>query len=79
MLKEAKGFHALSNDNKTYEGATASVISNGGRAISTTWEKCDCAGVNEDVPCLHSDPKFSDCPPGETVRVKGALWFHSSN
>ncbi|MBZ0255004.1 hypothetical protein K8I31_03020 [bacterium] len=78
LLKEAHGFNALTNDNKTYAGATANVTSNDSRAISTAWEKCDRAWGNEDVPCLHSDPKFPDCPPGETVRVKGELWFHDS-
>jgi hypothetical protein len=27
------------------------------------------------VPCIHADPVFADCAPGETVRVRGRLWF----
>jgi dienelactone hydrolase len=28
------------------------------------------------VPCLHSDPKFPDCGPGETKRLRGWLSFY---
>jgi hypothetical protein len=28
------------------------------------------------VPCLHSDPKFPDCLPGETKRLRGWLSFY---
>jgi len=31
---------------------------------------------NAFVPCLHADPVLPDCPPGETVRVRGRLWFY---
>jgi hypothetical protein len=25
---------------------------------------------------LHSDPKFPDCAPEETQRLRGVLWFY---
>jgi hypothetical protein len=25
---------------------------------------------------MHADPVLPDCPPGETVRVRGRLWFY---
>jgi hypothetical protein len=28
------------------------------------------------VPCVHADPVFADCPPGETARVRGRMWFY---
>jgi len=28
------------------------------------------------VPCLHSDPKFPDCPPGQARRLTGWLSFY---
>jgi hypothetical protein len=28
------------------------------------------------VPCIHADPMFPDCPPGETVTVSGYLRFY---
>ena len=28
------------------------------------------------MPCMHSDPKFPDCAPGETVRAHGSLRFY---
>jgi hypothetical protein len=31
------------------------------------------------VPCLHSDPKFPDCAPGETKRVRGWLSFYEGS
>ena len=31
---------------------------------------------NAQCPCLHSDPKFPDCPPDQTVRVRGWLSFY---
>ncbi len=26
-------------------------------------------------PMIHSDPQLPECAPGETVRVRGRLWF----
>ena len=37
------------------------------------------AWANPPVPCLHSDPKFPDCPPGETRRLNGSLWFYEGS
>jgi hypothetical protein len=28
------------------------------------------------VPCLHSDPKFPDCDPGQTQHLRGWLSFY---
>lgn len=75
MLKAAKGFNALRNDNKRFDGANAMVLGENGVAISTQWAQCKNDWGNEDVPCLHSDPQFDDCPPGETVRLSGVLNF----
>ena len=27
-------------------------------------------------PCLHSDPQFADCPPGQTRRLVGRVSFY---
>lgn len=37
------------------------------------WAPCHRAWQNPPCPCLHSDPKFADCKPGESSRVQG--WF----
>jgi hypothetical protein len=31
------------------------------------------------VPCLHSDPKFPDCKPGETAALHGWMSFYEGN
>ena len=33
-------------------------------------------GETPPVPCLHADPKFPDCDPGETQRLQGWLSFY---
>jgi len=40
------------------------------------WERCVHAWGNENCPCLHSDPQFPDCAPGETARLHGWLSFY---
>lgn len=77
MLKAAAGFDSLANTNKLFSPPYAAVQDvNGKRWIITAWEPCNKAWGNPKVPCLHSDPKFPDCPPGETVRLKGWLSFY---
>ncbi len=46
--------------------------------IHTEWEDCQRVWGNPQCPCLHSDPKFPDCPPGETVRRSGRVWFEGA-
>lgn len=79
MFKGAPEFAAQTNANKTLVMPRASVKSaTSTRWIATEWEDCQRVWGNERCPCMHSDPKFPDCPPGETVRRKGRLWFGSS-
>jgi peptidoglycan/xylan/chitin deacetylase (PgdA/CDA1 family) len=76
LLKEAKGFDAQSNDNKTFGKTAAAVKSSAGnRWIVTEWERCARTWGNALCPCLHSDPVLPDCAPGQTVRVAGRLLF----
>ncbi|RJP25132.1 MAG: hypothetical protein C4527_17540 [Candidatus Omnitrophota bacterium] len=77
MLKGAPDFNELINKNKILRKPVAAVRSiAGNRWILTVWEKCGLCWGNEAVPCLHSDPVLPDCPPGETVRLKGKIWFY---
>lgn len=78
MLKGAPEFAALTNDNKRLEAPFAAVRSgtHPGRWIITAWEPCFRPWGNSRCPCLHSDPKFPDCPPGETRNVRGWLSFY---
>jgi hypothetical protein len=77
MLKGAAGFEQQTNDNKVFSTPYVACRSKDGRKwIITAWERCQRAWGNAPCPCLHSDPQFSDCPPGETKRLKGWLSFY---
>lgn len=77
MLKGAEGFTALTNANKVFSKPYVACQSEDGkRWIISAWDPCDRTWANAPVPCLHSDPKFPDCPPGETRRVRGWLSFY---
>jgi hypothetical protein len=77
MLKGAAGFNQQTNANKIFQPPYVAVGSpERTRWIITAWEPLHRAWANPPVPCLHSDPKFPDCAPGETQRVRGWLWFY---
>lgn len=80
MPKEAKGFAAQSNDNKVLEAPYAACHSDDGkRWIITAWTPCHRPWANPPCPCFHSDPKFPDCDPGQTQRLRGWLSFYEGN
>jgi len=72
MLKGARGFDAQSNGNKQL-AAPRAVAASQGRSISIEWEPCHRVWANPPCPCMHSDPSFPDCAPGERVRAAGRL------
>jgi peptidoglycan/xylan/chitin deacetylase (PgdA/CDA1 family) len=74
LLKGAPAFAAQTNENKEL-GATVAGVRAGTRRIATEWENCGRVWANPACPCMHSDPRLPDCPPGATVRVAGRLWF----
>jgi predicted amidohydrolase len=77
MLKAAAGFAAQTSTNKLYQKPFAAVHDPSGRRwVITAWDLSDRCWGNDQVPCLHSDPKFADCPPGETVQLHGWLSFY---
>ncbi|MBI3836845.1 MAG: hypothetical protein HY288_02775 [Planctomycetia bacterium] len=76
MLKGAEGFQDQTVDNKIFSSPYAACRSKDGRRwVISAWEPCHRAWSNAKCPCLHSDPTFPDCPPGETKRLKGRLSF----
>lgn len=80
MLKAAAGFNEQSNDNKVLKAPYAACRSSDGkRWIITCWKPCYRAWANPPCPCLHSDPQFPDCAPGETKRVRGWISFYEGN
>jgi hypothetical protein len=77
MLKGAREFSEQTTDNKIFSNPYVAVRSADGRRwIITAWDHCQRSWGNAKCPCLHSDPKFPDCPPGETKRLRGWLSFY---
>ncbi|MBI1310678.1 hypothetical protein GC176_05160 [bacterium] len=80
MLKSAAGFERQTNENKVDRKPYALAKSDDARRwIITAWEPVNRVWFNERCPCLHSDPKFPDCPPGKTVRLHGWLSFYEGS
>lgn len=77
MLKGAPAFAAQSADNKVFGPSQATVRSADGKLIHTEWTGAGRVWGNPRCPCMHSDPVLPDCPPGETVRRTGRIWFES--
>lgn len=76
MLKGAKGFDQQTNDNKLMQSPyVACKNETGDRWIITAWQPIHRPWANPPCPCLHADPKFPDCPPGETRTLHGWLSF----
>ena len=77
MLKRAAEFNSLTSDNKLFRDPyVACRNAAGNRWIITGWENCVQPWGNAPCPCMHSDPQFPDCAPGETQRLHGWLSFY---
>jgi peptidoglycan/xylan/chitin deacetylase (PgdA/CDA1 family) len=77
MLKGAPEFAAQTNANKVFSSPYAACRSDrGNRWVITAFEPCRRAWGNPPCPCLHSDPTFADCEPGQTRHVFGRLSFY---
>lgn len=80
MLKGAIGFEEQGNANKLLVGPYATCHNDSkDRWIITAWLPLHRCWANERCPCLHSDPKFPDCEPGQTVKIEGWLSFYEGN
>lgn len=74
MLKAAAGFEQQTKENKQFIDGYAVVASpDKDRWMITAWDPLHRSWGNDKCPCLHSDPKFPDCAPGETKWLRG--WF----
>jgi len=77
MLKSLRGFEQQTADNKVIQKpyvACRNAASD--KWIITAWEPCVRPWGNPPCPCIHSDPQFPDCEPGQTVRLRGWLSFY---
>lgn len=80
MLKSAVGFNQQTNDNKVFRDHYVAVHDESGeRWIITAWLPLHRGWANAPCPCLHSDPKFPDCAPGETQTIHGWLSFYKGD
>jgi hypothetical protein len=80
MFKGAPDFSGQTNDNKIFRSPVSAVKSaKGDRWILVAWDRCGRAWGNALVPCMHADPVLADCLPGETVKVRGRLWFYEGS
>ena len=77
MLKGAAEFSRQTDENSLLQPPYAACKSpDGKRWLITAWDPVQRAWANPPVPCVHSDPIFPDCAPGDTVRVRGWLSFY---
>lgn len=77
MLKSLRGFEQQTADNKVIQKPyVACKNAAGDKWIITAWEPCVRPWGNPPCPCIHSDPQFPDCDPGQTVRLRGWLSFY---
>src|SRR5690606_27245493 len=77
MLKGAAGFEEQTNDNKIFRSPYAAVHDTQRRRwVLMAWLPNQRTWGNQRCPCLHSDPQFPDCPPGQTRTIDGWLSFY---
>jgi hypothetical protein len=77
MLARATGFDVQDNRNKLFRPPYAACRNHDGtRWIITAWLPNQRAWGNADCPCLHSDPQFPDCQPGQRQELNGWLSFY---
>lgn len=80
MMKGMAGFTKVAKENQVEAMPyTACRSADGKRYVITAWEPCHRLWLNPPVPCLHSDPQFPDCKPGETKRVRGIVAFYEGD
>lgn len=80
MLKGLIGFTAQRNREQVVRGPFVAVRADQtDRWVITAWKPINRAWTNPPVPCIHADPIFPDCPPGQTVRVQGGMWFYEGS
>ncbi len=85
MLKGAVGFNWQQPLETIIEGPTIAIRGMDQREqptnrwIVTQWTPNQRVWTNPPVPCIHSDPIFPDCAPGETVTISGTLRFYEGD
>ena len=77
MLQAAPEFGQV-GDNRVRMAQPLIACSNsaGDRWIITGWRRCVRTWANPPCPCIHADPQFDDCPPGEARTIDGWASFY---
>ena len=77
MLKGLPGFNQRIKGNKIiHKNLVACRDEQGERWVIIGWQPIHRPWTNPPVPCMHADPSFADCPPGETVEARGIIAFY---
>ncbi len=77
MLKNAGGFNQQNTEHHHVHGPFVAAANAGrDRWIIVAWDHNQRAWGNRFCPCMHSDPQFPDCLPGQTQRLRGWLSFY---
>ncbi|MFM8880489.1 MAG: polysaccharide deacetylase family protein [Verrucomicrobiota bacterium] len=80
MLGRASGFTHAAAGRRILEAPFAAASDESGRRwVITAWDGLNRVWQNPPVPCIHSDPRLTDCPPGETREARGWVWFHEGD
>lgn len=85
MLKGAAGFNLQQPPESIVEGPCIAIRGLDNREqptqrwILTKWTPNHRVWTNPPVPCIHSDPVFPDCGPGNTVSISGWLRFYEGD
>ena len=77
MLKSTPGFNQMSDSNNII--STPYIARHAGgekRWVITAFSPSGVPWSNPDVPCIHSNPTFPNCAPGETQKLRGWLSFY---
>lgn len=53
----------------------ATVSQDGKRLVALAFDNSYKIMTNADIPCIHADPMFPDCKVGQTVDVRGKIYF----
>ncbi len=78
MLGRLSGFAEQTTANKLFRPPFAACRNRAGTHwLITAWEACQRAWGNERCPCLHSDPQFPDCAPGQRQALHGFVSFYA--
>jgi hypothetical protein len=80
MLGRAPEFAGQTETNKVFREPYAACRSSSGTLwVITAWMPLDGTWQNPPLPCIHSNGRLADCPPGGTVRGRGWLSFHAGD